>query len=161
MVTERGTAEPPEGGTEESGMTAASSIGNISTTGDAATEPVIFFFPFFFSPVIDEETAVDSFGFCFKSYSSFETLTTFLDEGVMVGGLGVPFAVAVVVDSSAGGAIDVAAIWIDVGSGVDGPDSDIGVDSLDAFSFLDIDFRDRFLGGELSTDPAFSSLGGD
>jgi hypothetical protein len=114
---------------------------------------MLFFACFFFAPVIDEETVFDSFGFCFRSYSSFETLTTFL-EGVLVDGPGVPFVFVAPVDCSAADVVETSTIAADVGSGVDGAEIDVGVDSFDAWSF-----RDRFLGGDLSTDPALSSLG--
>jgi hypothetical protein len=121
---------------------------------------MLFFACFFFAPVIDEETVFDSFGFCFKSYSSFEMLTTFL-EGVLVDGPGVPFVFIVSVVCSADGVVDTtSAIEADVGSGDDATESDVGVDSFDAWSLFDTDFRGRFLGGDLSTDPAFCSLGG-
>jgi len=116
---------------------------------------MVFFACFFFAPVIDEETVFDSFGFCFKSYSSFETLTTFLVAGVLADGPGAPFVFVVSVDCPADSVLDTSTIGADVGSGVDRADVDVGVDSFEAWSF-----RDRFLGGDLSTDPAFSSLEG-
>jgi hypothetical protein len=88
---------------------------------------MLFFACFFFAPVIDEETVFDSFGFCFRSYSSFETLTTFLDE-VLVDGPGVPFVFVVSGDCSAGGVVDTSTIAADVGSGEDATESDVGVD---------------------------------
>jgi hypothetical protein len=121
---------------------------------------MLLFACFFFAPVIDEETVFDSFGFCFKSYSSFDTLTTFLDEGVLVDGPGVPFVFVVSVDCSANGVVDTPTIATDVCSGKDATESDVGLDSFDAWSLFDTDFRGRFLGGDLSTNPAFSSLEG-
>jgi hypothetical protein len=89
---------------------------------------MLFFACFFFAPVIDEETAFDSFGFCFKSYSSFETLTTFL-EGVLFDAPGVPFVFIVSVVCSADGVVDTtSAIEADVGSEEDATESDVGVD---------------------------------
>jgi hypothetical protein len=120
---------------------------------------MLFFACFFFAPVIDEETVFDSFGFCFKSYSSVETLTTFL-EGVLVDGPGVPFVLIVSVICSADGVVDTSTIAADVGSGVDAAESDVGGESFDAWSLFDTDSRGRFFGGELSTDPALSPLGG-
>ena len=155
-VIARGFAELSGAGTGESDSAIAGGTGDISTVGGAAMELVILFFAcFFFAPVIDEEIVFDSLGFCFKSYSSFETLTTFLVAGVLADGPGVPFVFVVSVGCLAGSVLDTSTIGADVGSGVDRADVDVGVDSFEAWSF-----RDRFLGGDLSTDPDFSSLEG-
>ena len=116
----------------EESATAVDCSGAVSTAGDATAESATLFFAcFFFAPVIDEDTASDSFGFCFRSYSSFETLTTFLIDGELVDDPEDPFVSVVLPDCSAGGGIDTSAISADIGSGVDGVESAVGVDSID------------------------------
>jgi hypothetical protein len=79
-------------GTEASaGFTGAVSLAGVDD--EVAESALLALCRFFFSPLIDEDTDSDSFGFCFKSYSSLDTRTVFLDAGESVDEAGTSFAV--------------------------------------------------------------------
>lgn len=121
----------------------ADSAGRVSTVevaGELAELTVLFLCPFAFSPFIDEDTALKSFGFCFKSKFSFDTLMTFLEGGFS-------FGAVVSVDCSIGGVVGDSAVEADTGRDVDV----IGAgDDLFGCSSCFADPRARFLGGDLS-----------